>query len=148
MIDLIHKISWLPCKGKYPTTIVGKGSDLTLAESMKAKYKLEKKRTGYVISSIKDNVVHVVTQLLARKVMRKCRTDEVPAPMVALDKQCMEGVKFNWAKFLCDEFLINCCEVQEQGKTFHYMWLLLSILLVAGELSADSQFPNINREIP
>lgn len=41
--DLIHKISQLPCKGKGLVTIVGKSSDLALAEAMKTKYKLEKK---------------------------------------------------------------------------------------------------------
>ena len=42
MTNLIHFISYLPCKGKDPVTIAGKGSDLALAEAMKAKYKLEK----------------------------------------------------------------------------------------------------------
>lgn len=38
---------------------------------------------------------------------------------------------------------MNCKEVQEQGKTFHYAWFLLSILLVTCELPEDSQFPPI-----
>ena len=71
--------------------IAGKGSDLALAEAMKAKYKLEKKKRGYAISNIKDKGVRVATQLLAGKVMRKCRADEVPAPVIALAEQCMEG---------------------------------------------------------
>jgi len=73
--DLIHYISWLPCKGKDPVTISGKGIDLALAETMKEKYKLEKKNRGYAISSIKDKRVHITTQLLANKIMRKCCTD-------------------------------------------------------------------------
>jgi len=44
--------------------------------------------------------------------------------------------------------LINCREAEEQGKTFDYAWFLLSILLVVGELSEDSQFPHIDRELP
>jgi len=43
-VDLIHRISRLPYKGKEPTTIAGKRSDLALTEAMNAKYKLEKKR--------------------------------------------------------------------------------------------------------
>jgi len=83
--NLIHHISWLPYKGKDPTTIAeGKGSDLSLAEAMKTKYKLEKKNRGYAISSIKDKGVRVATQLLDRKVMRKCHADEVPMLVVAL----------------------------------------------------------------
>lgn len=131
-----------------PATIARKGSDLALAEAMKAKYKLEKKKRGYVISNIKDKAVRVSNQLLDGKVMRKCHTDEVSVAVVALGEQCAEGVQFNWAEFLCVEFLTNFREAQEQDKTFHYAWLLLSILLVAGELSEDSQFPHIDRELP
>ena len=54
---------------------------------MKKKYKLEKKKRGYAISSIKDKGVRVATQLLAGKVMRQCRGDEVPAPIVVLGEQ-------------------------------------------------------------
>ena len=38
-------------------TIVGKGSNLALAEGMKVKYKLEKKKRGYIISNVKDSTV-------------------------------------------------------------------------------------------
>ena len=80
---------------------------------MKKKYKMEKKRRGYAISSIKNKEVRVVTHILAGKVMRKCRKDEVPVPMVALDEQFVEGVQFNWSEFLCKEFLENFHEAQE-----------------------------------
>ena len=53
-VDLIHRICRLPCKGKDPTVIAGKRGDLALAEAMKKKYKLEKKKKGCVISNIKD----------------------------------------------------------------------------------------------
>jgi len=82
--DLIHRISELPHKGKDPVTIAGKSSDLALVEAMKKKYKLEKKKRGYTITSIKDKGVRIATQLLASKVMRKCSGDEVLAPVVAL----------------------------------------------------------------
>ena len=61
--------------------------------------------------------------------MRKCHGDEVPALVVVLAEKCAEGVQFNCAEFLCEELLIKNKEAQEQGKTFHYAWLLLSILL-------------------
>jgi len=44
---------------------------------------------------------------LASKMMRKCRTDEVPTSMIILAEQCAKGVQFDWAYFLCDEFLTN-----------------------------------------
>ena len=81
---LIYLISQLPFKGKDPATIARKNNDLALVEAMKAKYKLEKKKRGYTITSIKDKWVCVATQLLTDKVMRKPCTDEVPAPVVAL----------------------------------------------------------------
>lgn len=43
--------------------------------------------------------------------------------------------------------MLNCREAQEQGKTFHYVWLLVSILLITRELPKDSQFPNIDRDL-
>ena len=58
---------------------------------MKTKYKLEKKKRVYAISNIKDKAVCVATQILAGKVMQKCRVDEVSVPMIALAKQCMKG---------------------------------------------------------
>lgn len=111
--NLIHRISKLPCNGKDSTMIAGKSSDLALTEAMKKKYKVKKKRRGYVITSIKDKGVHVATQLLARKVMIKCHDNEVIVPVVALAEQCVEGIQFNWAKFLCEEFLLNFHEAQE-----------------------------------
>jgi len=90
--DLIHRISRLPCKGKDPATIAKKSNDLALAEAMKAKYKLEKKKRGYAITSIKDKGVCVATQILASKVMRKCLANEIPTSVVALAEKCAEEV--------------------------------------------------------
>lgn len=92
---LIHRISQLPYKGNDPAKIAGKSRDLVLTEAMKKKYKLEKKKRGYTISSIKEKGVHVATQLLAGKVMRKCRSDKVPLSVIMLAEQCAKGVQFN-----------------------------------------------------
>lgn len=43
MVELIYRISRLPYEGRDPTKIVGTSGDLTIVESMKKKYKLEKK---------------------------------------------------------------------------------------------------------
>ena len=59
--NLIHRISQRPIKGNNPAAIARKSSDLALAEAMKAKYKLEKRKRGYVIARIKDHGVHVAT---------------------------------------------------------------------------------------
>lgn len=60
--DLIHRISWLPCKGKDPTKIARKSRDLVLAEAMKKKYKLEKKKRGYTINNIKYKGVRIAVE--------------------------------------------------------------------------------------
>lgn len=70
---LIHKFSRLPCAGRDPVEIVGTSGDLAIAEAMKKKFKLEKKKRGYIITSIQYKGVLIATQLLAGKVMRKCR---------------------------------------------------------------------------
>lgn len=70
MEDLIHHISCLPCEGEDPADISkGKSSDLAIAEAMKKKYKMAKKKRGYAISSITGKGIKVATQILAGKVM-------------------------------------------------------------------------------
>lgn len=92
MANLIHPISWPPVKGNNLATITGKSSDLALVEAMKAKYKLEKRKPGYVLASIKEKGMCVATQLLAGKLMRKCHTNKVPTSVIALVEQFTEKV--------------------------------------------------------
>ena len=61
MSEIMHWISQLPCMGRDPTEIGGKSGDLVLVEAMKKKYKLEKKKRGYVITRIQDKGVHIAT---------------------------------------------------------------------------------------
>lgn len=112
-VELIHRISHLPCMRRDPMEIAGKSVDLVLIEAIKKKYKLEKKQRGYVITSIQDKWVRVTTQLLAGKVMRKFHSNEVPTIVIALTEQCVEGVQFKWAQFLYEEFLTNSKEAHE-----------------------------------
>lgn len=93
-------------------------------------------------------MVKVATQILAGKVMRKCRTNEVSTQIISLAAQCAKGVQFNWARYLCSEFLANYREAQEFSKTFHYAWILLSIVLVAWELLEEIQFPSVVPNLP
>lgn len=50
--------------------------------------------------------------------------------------------------YLRGEFLVNCREAQDESKTFHYPWFLLSIVLVAWELPEDNQFPLVVLDLP
>jgi len=51
--DLVHQITHFLVKGNDPTNITRTSSDVGLAETMKAKYKWEKRKWGYAIASIK-----------------------------------------------------------------------------------------------
>lgn len=108
---LIHWIMLLPHLGLNLAKQFGKKtSEHDLVEKMKDKFKLVKKPCGYSITSITYPVVKVAMQILSGKVMRKCRMDEVPTPVVSLATQCVEGMQFNWVCYLCSEFLENCRE--------------------------------------
>lgn len=124
-----------------------KYGEQALTKAMKQKFKLVKKPCGYAISSICDTTVKVAMKILARKVMRKCHTNEVSVPVVALVVYYTEGVQFNWSNYLHKEFLANYHKALELNKTFHYAWLLLLIVLVAWELPQDTQFPSIVPEL-
>jgi len=62
----------------------GKADEHALAEVMKKTFNLVKNSHDYAITSICDTAVKVAMQILAGKVMRKCRADEVPIPVIAL----------------------------------------------------------------
>lgn len=59
--ELIHKITQLPCEGRDPMEIVAMSGDVTMTETLKKKYNLEKKQQGYAIDSILNKGVHVAT---------------------------------------------------------------------------------------
>ena len=68
---LILRITQLPYKGEDPVDISDrKSNNLAIAEAMKKKFKLEKKKKGYAIYSINNKVVKVATQILAGKVIQ------------------------------------------------------------------------------
>lgn len=79
--------------------------------------------------------------------MQNCHANEVPTPVIALVAQYAEGVQFSWAHYLCGEFLVNCRKAQDLSKSFHYAWLMLSIVLVTWELLEDSQFPLVASDL-
>ena len=93
---LIHIITHLSYESLNPAKAFGrKKSKCDLAEKMEDKFKIVEKLCEYLITSITDLVVKVSTYILASKVMRKCRADEVPTPVVSLAAQCIEGIQFN-----------------------------------------------------
>lgn len=83
----------LPYKGLNSAREFGKKTgEKDLAEKMKKEFSLVKTPCGYSITSINEPTVQIATQILARKVMRKCCAGKVLAPMVSLVVQCTKGV--------------------------------------------------------
>lgn len=58
---------------------------------MKKKFKLEKNKRGYSISSVNNPTIKVAMEVLARKDLCKYCVDEVPVSVVALAMQCVKG---------------------------------------------------------
>jgi hypothetical protein len=65
--------------------------------------------------------------ILACKLLRKCRKDEVPAGVIAVAAQCAEGTFMSWVPYLSNLFQIDCKDAQEAGMEFHYSWLITLI---------------------
>ena len=42
---------------------------------------------------------------------------------------------------------MTCREAEEKSKTFHYTWLLLSIVLIEWELREEIQFPSVTPDL-
>ena len=83
---------------------VGKTHDKQLVDTLKAKYKLKKKDRGFDIDSINDEATAFAMQLLASKIMRKGRHNQVVTHFIELGSQCAQSVQYNWAIYLQNQF--------------------------------------------
>jgi hypothetical protein len=101
-----------------------------LAEEMKKKYGTERGSRGIIIKRISDAATRMATKIMACKLLRKCRKEEVPVGVVAAATQCVEGTTLSWAPYLLNLFLEDCKDVQDLGTKFHYSWLLILIALI------------------
>jgi hypothetical protein len=73
--------------------------------------------------------------MLACKLLRKCKRDQVPAWVITVTEKCVEGTTMRWEPFLLNWFLLDCTESKDNGMEFHYPWLLILISFIAwGEL--------------
>ena len=81
--ELIQRITSLPRAGPNSATeFPSKHEDTKLAQTMKECFGLTKGKRGYHTSTIKENHIRFAADLLACKVMRKCRPIEVPSPVI------------------------------------------------------------------
>jgi hypothetical protein len=53
-------------------------------------------------------MTRITTKIIACKLLRKCRKEEVPFGVVVAVAQCAEGTTLNWAPYLLNLFLDNC----------------------------------------
>ena len=62
---------------------------------MKERFGLTKGKHGYHTSAIQEQNIHFAAEILACKIMRKCRPTEVPAPVIRIAMNCAEGYSYN-----------------------------------------------------
>ena len=80
--------------------------------------------------------------------MRKCRPNEVPAPIVSIAANCVEGYSYKWAEYIAKEFLEDARDAQEKGRPFHYSWLLVLIALVGWKEPTEAKFVDVPLYMP
>jgi hypothetical protein len=56
------------------------------------------------------------TNILACKLLRKCRKDEVPAGVIAVAAQCVEGTSMSWVPYLLNLFQEDCKDAGPRHK--------------------------------
>jgi hypothetical protein len=108
-MQLIARIMGLPTTREDPTILFAKKvGEKALSKSMKDNFNTFRENQGLDVASISDYLVRFETQVLACKLLRKCRKDEVLVAVIATTKKCIEGVQMNWATFLVNHFLVEC----------------------------------------
>jgi hypothetical protein len=71
-----------------------------LSESMKEKFQTHRGKQGLDVKNINNKNVRFAMQVLACKLLCKCKKDEVPAVVIEVVEKCVEWVQMNWATFL------------------------------------------------
>jgi hypothetical protein len=115
-VELIAHITGLPSRGMDPTQFLeDKTKEKALAEEMKKKYGTERGSRGIIIKRISDIATRMATKIMACKLLRKCRKEEVSVGVVAAAAQCVEGTTLSWAPYLLNLFLDDCKDAQDLG---------------------------------
>ena len=121
----------LPSRGENPTQYLDENTkEKEKVEEMKKTYGIERGSHRIIIKHISDTTKRLATKLMACKLLRKCRKEEVPARVVTVATQCAEGTMLSWAPYLLNLFLEDCKDAQDLGTKFHYYFLLILITLI------------------
>ena len=115
---------------------------------MKDRFGLTKGKRGYHTFVIQEQNIRFATELLACKIMWKCRPNEVPAPIVSIAANCAEGYSYNWAAYIAKEFLEDARDAGEKVRPFHYSWLMILIALIGWKEPTEAQFIDVPPSMP
>jgi hypothetical protein len=106
-----------------------KTKEKELAKEMKNKYGTERGSRRIIIRRISD-FARMATKIMACKLLRKCRKEEVSVGVVAVVSQCADGTTLSWAPYLLNLFLYDCKHAQDLGIEFHYSCVMFLTWLV------------------
>jgi hypothetical protein len=127
-IDLISQIIGLPTWGMDPVFILDdKSKEKALAEEMKNKYGTARGMRGIMIKQINNAATQLGANILACILLRQFCKDEVPAGVIVVAKQCVEGTSMSWVPYLLNLFQEDWKDAQDLGTKFHYLWLITLI---------------------
>jgi hypothetical protein len=105
-IELILHITGFPSWGMDPTQFLdNKKKEKVIMEEMNNKYGTDRETRGIIIKRINDVATQMGTKILAYKLLRKCRREEVSAGVVGVAAQCAEGTTVSWEPYLLNLFL-------------------------------------------
>jgi hypothetical protein len=88
-------------------TLFNKAGEKAQSEAIKDKFHTFRGKGGLDVANINDDSVPFSMKVMACKLLRKCRKDEVFASIIAATKKCTEGVQLNLSTFLVNQFLTN-----------------------------------------
>jgi hypothetical protein len=80
-----------------PTLLKQKDASL---EEVYSKYNTRRGKHNILIPAINDSIVWFATQLLACKIIHKCRKEECPIEVVLVVEHCIDGNQMAWAPYL------------------------------------------------
>jgi hypothetical protein len=112
VVELIANITGLPIRGMDLTLFLDeKTKEKALVEEMKKKYGTDRRTRGIIIKRINNAATKLGTKFLDCKLLRKFHREEVPAGVVAVATQCVEGTSMSWVSYLLNLFLDDCKDV-------------------------------------
>jgi hypothetical protein len=74
-----------------------KTKEKALTEEMKNKFGTERGTRGIIIKWISDAMTKMGAKIMAWKLLRKCRKEEVLVGVVIVASHCVEGTTVSWA---------------------------------------------------